>query len=50
MKDDVLRVAVIGMGGAGQRTLEALQQCRNVEVVGIADKDPTLTERTGTEG
>lgn len=46
---DRLDVAVIGVGGVGGRTLEALRQIPAVKVVGIADKDPDVADRVGAE-
>ena len=42
-----VRAAVIGVGGFGKWTLEALRQSRTVEVVGVSDRDPAVAERIG---
>jgi len=42
-----LPVAVIGVGGFGRWTFEALQQSRLVEVVGVSDRDAASAERAG---
>ena len=42
-----LPVAVIGVGGFGRRTLQALQHCGAVEVVGVSDRDPAAAEQAG---
>lgn len=39
-----LPVAVIGLGSFGQQTLQALQASQQVEVVGLADRDPSVVE------
>lgn len=49
MGDAAVPVVVIGVGGIGGRTLQALQESRLVDVVGIADKDPAVAERVGEE-
>lgn len=40
-------VAVIGVGGFGRWTLQALQQSPRVEVVGVSDRDPGVAEQAG---
>ncbi|MHC4982654.1 MAG: Gfo/Idh/MocA family protein [Planctomycetota bacterium] len=42
-------VAVIGVGGFGRWTLQALQSSQAVEVVGISDRDAKTAERVGEE-
>ena len=49
MNTQRIPVVVIGVGGFGRWTLQALQACQTVQVVGIADKDPAVAERTGSE-
>jgi len=49
MESQRIPVAVIGVGGFGRWTLQALQASDAVEVVGISDKDPTVAERVGQE-
>jgi len=48
MPEEPLPVAVIGVGGVGRWTLQALLAGETARVVGIADKDPRIAERTGT--
>ena len=49
MPQDPLPVAVIGVGGVGRWTLQALLASESARVVGVADKDPRIAERAGTE-
>jgi len=44
-----LAVAVIGAGGFGRWTLQALQASGLVRVVGLSDRDPAVAERVGKE-
>ena len=46
---DKLPVAVIGMGGIGRRTLEALLSSDVVRVVALGDRDRLTAERAGDE-
>jgi len=47
MSQTPLPVAVIGVGGVGGLTLQALTQLGCAEVVGVADRDPLVAEQTG---
>ncbi|HNX26903.1 MAG TPA: Gfo/Idh/MocA family oxidoreductase [Phycisphaerae bacterium] len=49
MSDSRIPVAVIGLGAFGQRTLKALQQCDNVEVVAVADKLSDVAQNVATD-
>jgi len=49
MSSQPLPVAVVGLGVFGRLTLQALHTSGVVKVVGIADKDPAVAERTGEE-
>ncbi len=49
MAEAPLPVAVIGVGGVGRWTLQALLQSDLVQVVGLSDRDPTVAERAGRE-
>lgn len=47
--EHVLPVAIIGVGGFGRWTLQALRRSRIVQVVGISDRDPSAAESAGRE-
>jgi predicted dehydrogenase len=49
MPNDVLPVAVIGVGGFGQQTLQALRQVATVRIVGVSDRDATVAAKAGQE-
>ena len=49
MSDEQIPVVMIGVGGFGRWTLQALRTSKAVHVVGIADRDPTVAEQTGQE-
>jgi len=49
MASDALPVAVIGVGGIGRQTLQALKEIKLVEVVAIADRDPSVAEQVAKE-
>lgn len=49
MISDPLPVAVIGLGGFGRLTLQALRQLDVVNVVGVADNNTALAEQAGKE-
>ena len=49
MANSPLPVAVIGVGGFGRLTLQALMQSELVKVVGLADKDPSAASRAAQE-
>jgi len=49
MSEEPLPVAVIGLGVFGRLTLQALRRSDLVRVVGVADKDSALAERTAAE-
>ena len=42
-----LPVAVVGVGGFGAQTLEALLQSPLVKVVGVSDRSPESAQRVG---
>jgi predicted dehydrogenase len=42
MSNQILRVAVVGIGGFGANTLAACCESDRVELVGVSDKDPRL--------
>jgi predicted dehydrogenase len=44
-----LPVAVIGVGGFGRWTVQALRQSRVARLVGISDRDPAIAEKLGRE-
>jgi len=44
-----LPVAVIGVGGFGRWTLQAVRQSPLVELVGVSDRDPAVAEHVGRE-
>jgi len=48
-KQEPLSVAMIGVGGFGAQTLQALLRCPRVKLVGLADRDETLAARMGAE-
>lgn len=39
-KDDVLRVAIMGLGGYGSRVAEAMKGCKNAKLVGVISGTP----------
>ena len=45
MSEERLAVALVGAGGFGARTLEALQQSDRIRIVGVADKDAAVAEQ-----
>jgi len=45
----LLRVAVMGVGGFGRWTLQALQRSERVELVGVSDRNPAVAERVAAE-
>ena len=47
--DERLPVAVVGLGTFGRLTVQALASSSIVRLVGLADRDRTLAERTGRE-
>jgi predicted dehydrogenase len=47
MPTQPLPVAVIGVGGFGGLTLQALRNVASVKVVGVSDRNPTVAERAG---
>ena len=47
MSEERLAVALVGAGGFGARTLEALQQSDRIRIVGVADKDAAVAEQAG---
>ena len=47
--DNRLPVAVIGVGGFGRWTLQALQRSPRVKLVGHSDRDPAVVERVARE-
>jgi len=49
MANESLPVAIIGVGGCGSLTLQALQRSKIVKLVGIADKNPTVAAQAGRE-
>jgi len=49
MSQEQLPVAMIGVGGFGGVTLQALVRCPSVRLVGLADKDAALAARAGEE-
>lgn len=44
---DTVSIAVIGVGGFGGQTLEALLKTERAHVVGVADRDPSVAEDIG---
>ena len=49
MPEQSLRVAIIGLGGFGSRTLQALRKCEGVNLVGVADRNQPVSEQVGRE-
>ncbi|MCD6365637.1 MAG: Gfo/Idh/MocA family oxidoreductase [Planctomycetes bacterium] len=49
MSSEGLSVAMVGVGGFGRQTLDALLRSPAVRVVGVADKDPVTAEAVGSE-
>jgi len=49
MNDSKIPVAVIGLGAFGKRTLKALKNCDDVEVVGVADKLADVVQSVATD-
>ena len=49
MADQALPVAVIGIGGIGEKTLQALTGLEGVRVVGVADRDAQALARLGDQ-
>ncbi len=47
--DNPVAVAMIGVGGFGRWTLQALQQSPAVRLVGLFDREPTIAEQAGQE-
>jgi len=47
--DGSLPVAVIGVGGFGRRTAQALQASRLVRLVGVSDRDAAVADQVGRE-
>ncbi len=49
MSESQLPVVVVGVGGAGQLTLESLTALDDVEVVGVSDRNPELADQAAEQ-
>ncbi|MFP4055014.1 MAG: Gfo/Idh/MocA family protein [Phycisphaerae bacterium] len=47
MPGEPLDVAVIGLGGVGERVINALVELECVRIAGVSDKDPTTAKQVG---
>jgi predicted dehydrogenase len=47
MSSQALPVAIIGVGGFGSFTLQALRSVPTVKIVGVSDRNPTVAEQAG---
>jgi len=47
MAETPLQIAVIGVGGAGDDTLQAVAQSECLQIIGIADRDPVAAAQAG---
>jgi predicted dehydrogenase len=49
MGEETLPVAVIGVGGVGSLTLQALREVARARIVGVADRNPAAAEQAGRD-